>query len=195
MPFCDECQRKFASNTTLKRHKNSFHKTHRTTFQCWHCHNVYARKENVIKHSLQKHNDSEGKFVIVETTNKKYKPDIFKPDPWTPPPEARTKNRGTTYQIRIGQTQKQKPPMDTLLTTYKQIVQELKHRQKIWAPRSTSDIDDHFKTKVTTEMLSEDLELSSSETSISSDDTICQDEHNNEETTIGVRVYNAFIRL
>ena len=149
----------------------------------------------MIKHLLQKHNHSEGKFVIVETTNKKYKPAILKPDPWTPPPEARTKNSGTTYQKRIRQTQKQKKPMDTLLTTYKQIVRELKYRQKILAPRSTSNIDDHFKTNITTEMLSEDLELSSSETSISSDDTICQDEHNNEETTIGVRVYNAFIRL
>lgn len=195
MPVCDECQRRFASNTTLKRHINSFHKTHKTAYQCWHCHQTYSRRETVLKHSIKQHNDSEGKFVIMETTNKKYRPSIFKPDPWVPPPEARTKSNATTYQIRVGQPSKPKPTMDYLLKTYKQITWELQYGHKIWTQRSTNDIDDHFKTKVTTEMLMDDLELSSSETSITSSDTDCQDEHQTEETIKGVHVYNTFKRL
>ena len=87
-------------NVSLKRHKNSFHTEMSTKYQCWNCLNTYVRKENVLKHSRQRHNDNDNKYIIVEMKNKKYNPQINRPAKWVPLPEARPK-QGTTYRITI----------------------------------------------------------------------------------------------
>ena len=97
---CETCNKLFATAATLRRHELSYHTEKSTKYQCWNCHKTYARKENVIQHSMKTHNDHEKKFVIITTTNTRYRPNIFIPDPWTPPPEERQK-QGTIYKINI----------------------------------------------------------------------------------------------
>ena len=100
---CDECNKTIVSRSTLNRHKAAFHTEERSSYQCWHCHNEYARKESVVKHSLTAHNDPEKKFIITKITNTKYRPVITKPPRWTPPFEARprTNNNSTIYRINL----------------------------------------------------------------------------------------------
>ena len=193
MPTCEECQRSFSSNTTLKQHMNSFHTLWRTTFQCWHCHNIYARKETVITHSQQKHSNWERKFIVVETVNKKYKPTIFKPDPWTPPPQAWTK-KGTTYKVKIPGL---KPTLGNTteihyLSIYQSVAWELTKDKNCWGPLTVNDIDKHFNMKVSEDMLFKDLELPASKTLIISSETVCRDEIQGSNTVTDVKEYNAF---
>ena len=169
-----------------------------TKYQCWNCLNTYVKKENVLKHSSQKHNDNDNKYIILETKNKKYNPQINRPAEWVPPPEARPK-QGTTYRITIPvikpnmQPKQQEETLQDLISSYQSIVRELKKNSPIWGQHTTREIDEQFQTKVTDEMLLEDLALLDSITSICSQDTICQDEIDVEFTPINkVRVYNAF---
>ena len=196
MPSCDLCKKSFVSNTTLKRHITAFHEKKRITYQCCHCYTSYVRKENVLKHTQHKHGDNEGKFIISETTNKLYSPGIFKPATWTPPPEARCKP--TIYRIKIppSNTKNASKSMSTLLEEYKILQQQLlsETREPAWQPLTTKTLDEH-NAKVTTETLMKDLYLSDSDTSISSNETVCLDElsltpqlKNNEP----VHIYNAF---
>ena len=183
---------------SLKRHKNSFHTEMSTKYQCWNCLNTYVRKENVLKHSRQRHNDNDNKYIIVEMKNKKYNLQINRPAKWVPLPEARPK-QGTTYRITIPaikpkmQPKQQGESLQDLISSYQSIVRELKKNSPIWGQHATREIDEQFQTKVTDEMLLEDLALSDSNTSICSQDTICQDEIDFDFTPINnVRVYNAF---
>ena len=206
MLFCDKCNKSFCSNSTLKRHVRAFHTDKRTGYQCWNCHKIYVRKENVLLHSRKDHGDAEGKFIILETTNTKYKPEIFVPDPWIPPIEARTKTKGTIYKIRILTKQVTTPTAISLpeqqqwsrtepAPSVKQQQTELvpQSQEKIWTPLTTRTIDKHFNTSVTLELLKDDLLLSDSDTSISSTDTICLDQPNEQNTNfLPALVYNAF---
>ena len=104
---CNDCNKKFTTAPSLKRHREAFHEETRVKYQCWNCHRTYARKENVLTHSRKEHQDTEGKFVIISTTNTRYNPEISQPDPWTPPFEARQRkasNQPTIYKIKIPST-------------------------------------------------------------------------------------------
>ena len=138
---------------------------------------MYAREENEVSHTRNKRNDYERKFIIIETTNTKFNPGIFKPDPWVPPPENRPRS-GNIHTILI----KPKTQQTTTHTA-----------SNTWEPYSLSDIDRSFKTSVTEDMLQEDLYLSSSDSSISSTGTDCQDEdiYLGLELPKPIRVYNA----
>ena len=124
---CNICEKTFASGTTLKRHVESLY-LERTKFQCWYCNKVYARKENAVKQTQMKHNDYERKFMIIETTNTKFNPGIFKPDPWVPPPETRPRS-GNIHTILI-KPKTQQTTTHTASTT--------------WDSYSLSDIDRSF---------------------------------------------------
>ena len=174
---CNICEKTFATGTTLKRHVEALHQERRTKFQCWYCNKVYARKENAVKHTQMIHNDFERKFTIIETTNTKFNPGIFKPDPWVPPPEARPRS-GNIHNILI-------KPRTQQTTTHT--------ASSTWNPCSLTDIDRSFQTSVTEDMLQEDLYLSGSDSSISSTGTDCQDEdlYLGLELPKPIRVYNA----
>ena len=118
----------------------------------------YMPEKNAVKHTQMKHDDYERKFTIIETTNTKFNPGIIKPDPCVPPPEARPRSRNI-HTILI------KPKTQQTTT----------HTSTTWDPYSLSDIDRSFQTSVTEDMLQEDLYLSSSDSSISSTGTDCQD--------------------
>ena len=98
---CTTCGKKFTTLGNLKRHRLSFHAATVTRYQCWHCLNTYARKETARNHAFKVHGDSDRKTVTITTHNKKYKFEIFKPEAWTPPPEAKPK--ATIYQLKIGE--------------------------------------------------------------------------------------------
>lgn len=169
---------------------DAFHTEKRIYYQCWNCHKQYARKENVMKHSQKIHGDAEKKFIVVETTNRKYKPYIFKPEAWIPPPEARTR-KGSVHRIYISRTAPIKTP-DPQTEDNSTKEPEYHNPLGFWLPFTVKEIDRIFKTKVTTDMLMEDLYLSSSDTSISSGSTDCQDEDNINKTVTAVQVYNVF---
>ena len=67
--------------------------------------------------------------------------------------------------------------MSSLLEEYQQLKQELfLETREPWQPLTTKTVDEHFKSRITTEMLMNVLYLSHSDTSISSNETICLDE-------------------
>ena len=100
-PFtCSTCHKKLSTIGNLRRHNEAFHSTSRIKYQCWHCHNTYVRQESARKHAYNKHEDTERKTVKTTTGNPRWRPEIFKPGPWNPPPEARPKF-GTVYTIQI----------------------------------------------------------------------------------------------
>ena len=193
---CNICGKTFATGTTLKRHVEAFHQERRTKFQCWYCNKVYARKENAVKHTQMKHNDFERKFTIIETTNTKFNPGIFKPDPWVPPPEARPRS-GNIHTILI-KPRTQQTTTHTASSTWNpcsltDIDRSTYTASTTWNPCSLTDIDRTFQTSVTEDMLQEDLYLSGSDSSISSTGTDCQDEdlYLGLELPKPIRVYNA----
>ena len=75
---CSICHKHFSTPATLKRHRDALHAQQRTKFQCWSCEKIYARKENVLRHTRKTHGDTDRKFIITTLTNKHYKPEIFK---------------------------------------------------------------------------------------------------------------------
>ena len=81
----------FSSNTTLKRHNESFHTLERATYQCWHCNTIDARKKKVLNHLLQKHGDTEKKYIIVDTKNKKNQTSYLETKTVYTPTRSRTK--------------------------------------------------------------------------------------------------------
>lgn len=87
----------FISN--YRRHNMTHHEKKTKQYQCWHCPKTFVRNDNARKHSLRVHGDQERRTVEVTTRNKKWTPTIFRPGPWNPPPEART--RATIYRIEI----------------------------------------------------------------------------------------------
>lgn len=100
-PFtCSTCHKNLSTIGKLRRHNEAFHSTSRIKYQCWHCHNTYVRQESARKHAYNKHGDTERKTVKTTTGNPRWRPEIFKPGPWNPPPEARPKF-GTVYTIQI----------------------------------------------------------------------------------------------
>ena len=160
---CTTCNTSFTTAATLRRHQNSRHTETVTKYQCWNCHNTYVRKESVLKHSITVHNDHDKKFVIIKTTNTRYRPEIFTPEPWTPPAEARLK--GTIYTIQIPSSAPTRPiPTITIIPP-----------EKDWEPMTVDEIDYRFNPKPDIE---QDLEISSSESdsSITSTGTMCLDE-------------------
>ena len=169
---CETCNKLFATAATLRRHELSYYTEQSTKYQCWNCHKTYARKENVIQHSMKMHNDHEKKFVIITTINNRYRPNIFIPDPWTPPPEARQK-QGTIYKINIP-TLTPAPPVPKPTRNIPAIT--VTPPDPDWEPMTINEIDYRYTKRVTTEDLNDDLYLSSSDTSISSTDTVCYDE-------------------
>ena len=112
----------------LKRHKNSFHTEMSKKYQCCNCLNTFVRKENVLKHSRQKHKDNDNKYIIVETKNKKYNPQN-RPAKWVPQLEARPK-QGTTYRITIPAIKPKMQPkqegetLQDLISSYQSIVRD-----------------------------------------------------------------------
>ena len=131
---CNICEKTCATGTTLKRHVEALHQERGTKFHCWYCNKVYARKETAVKHTQMKHNDFERKFTIIETTNTKFNPGIFKPDPWVPPPEARPRS-GNIHTILI-------KPRTQQTTTHT--------ASSTWNPCSLTDIDRSTYTASTT---------------------------------------------
>ena len=86
--------------------------------------------------------------------------------------------------------------MSSLLEEYQKLKQQLlSGTREPWRPSTTKTVDKHFNARVTTEMLMNDLYLSDSDTSISSNETTRLDElsltpqFNNNQP---VHVYNAF---
>ena len=144
-----------------------------------------------------KHNDFERKFTIIETTNTKFNPGIFKPDPRVPPPEARPRS-GNIHRILI-KPRTQQTTTHTASSTwnpcshYTDIDRSTYTASTTWNPCSLTDIDRTFQTSVTEDMLQEDLYLSSSDSSISSTGTDCHDEdlYLGLELPKPIRVYNA----
>ena len=108
---CDICLQQFSRPSSLSRHKINLHGQERIKYQCWSCTKIYARKENVIKHSKTEHNDTEQKFVIIRTTNERYNSTISAPETWTPPPEARLRSNGTIYKVKV-RSQTPTPPQE-----------------------------------------------------------------------------------
>ena len=99
-PFtCNSCKRFFSTISNYRRHIITFHAEKTKQYQCWHCPKAFARQENTRKHTFTQHNDQEKRTVEVTALNKKWKPNIFIPGPWTPPLEATTKD--TIYKIEI----------------------------------------------------------------------------------------------
>ena len=121
---------------------------------------------------MKMHNDHKKKFVIITTTNTRYRPNIFIPDPWTPPPEARQK-QGTIYKINIP-TLTPAPPVPKPTRNIPAIT--VTPPDLDWEPMTINEIDYRYTKRVTTDDLNDDLYLSSSDTSISSTDTVCYDE-------------------
>ena len=169
---CTTCNMNFATIAMLRRHNQSRHTEITTKYQCWGCSNTHIRKENVLKHSIKVHRDHEGKFIIVTTKNTRYRPDIFAPKPWTPPQEARPR-KGTIYTITIPSSsnfnESQRPPSTT------------SQPECIWTPLTLTEIDstfkDYFKPANDINLLEDDIYLSSSDSSISSTETVCLDEN------------------
>ena len=52
---------------------------------------------NPRKHAYNKHGDTERKTVKTTTGNTRWRPEISKPGPWNPSPEARPKSRTVLY--------------------------------------------------------------------------------------------------
>ena len=99
-PFaCKNCRKSFTTISNYKRHNITHHEEKTKQYQCWHCPKTFVRNDNARKHALRVHGDQERRTVEVSTRNKKWTPNVFKPGPWNPPPEART--RATVYRIEI----------------------------------------------------------------------------------------------
>lgn len=60
----------------------------------------------------------------METTNKKYRPEIFVPDPWIPSIEARTKTKDTIYKIQIPTKTVTAPTATSFLLQYQELPTE-----------------------------------------------------------------------
>ena len=183
---CNICKDKyFTTRASQRRHNSSFHEKQQTKYQCWTCFKTYVRKESVIKHSKKAHDDSDKKFVIVTSTNTAYNPGIFKPDPWTPPPEARTRNKPTTnatiFKVKVQSACKTAPPP---VSTPVDINPH--GLPSDWEPLSLAQLAVRY--PVSTEQLMEELRITPS----SSDETICLDETENREEISHVKVYNVF---
>lgn len=103
---CGTCHKKFVNISNLRRHNEAFHSQNRTKYECWHCSKLYARIETARKHTIKVHGTTEHQPIQLKTKNKRWKPEIVKPGPWVPPPEARQRS-GTVYKvtIRTGQTE------------------------------------------------------------------------------------------
>ena len=163
---CKICQKNFSTSSSLKRHTDAFHSESRTKFQCWSCFRNFARKETVLLHSRTQHNDTEGKFVIVSMTNTRYRPNIEKPKPWTPPPEARPRN-ATIYKIRIPSTNNIN--RTTEVRSNDLITPSKPKPDAEWKPLTIKQLREIY--PISTDELLTDLELtpSSSESSIDQD--------------------------
>ena len=96
---CKTCGKSFTTLGDLKRHNTSFNAATVIKYQCWHCPNIYARKESAKNHALKIHDEK--KTVRLTTDNKCFRLEIFRPEAWTPPPEARP---STIYKIMIPTT-------------------------------------------------------------------------------------------
>ena len=198
---CEECDRDFYSPATLRRQKEAFHQESRTQFQCWSCFKNFARKENVLSHSRKVHNYTHGKFVIVTSTNKRYNPDIQKPAQWIPPAEART--RATIYQVTIPKKPRLQPVPPTM-TDPQPIPNTPATRPTIpeigktpaspdWQLLSMNELSKIYPISMDELMLELEVTDSESNSSLSSEDTDCQDETTSTvEPTSSCRIYGVF---
>lgn len=188
-PFsCGTCHKKFSTINNLRRHNEAFHSKDRTKYQCWHCTRTYARVETARKHALKVHGDNEQKPIQIKTQNKRWKPEIIKPGPWVPPPEARQRN-GTVYKITV----RSGPSEESHINKIKQ-----KRRYSRLDPYIPLTIDEAFATltgetstigRLNRLQIEKDLELSPS----SSTSTITQDEREEElDIDITNSVYGVF---
>ena len=101
-PFkCSTCGKHYVNLGNLTRHNQAVHRPNMTKFQCWHCPNTYKRKESARKHCLKVHGDIQQQTLKLPCQNPNWKPEITKPGPWIPPPEARPKKLSTIYKINI----------------------------------------------------------------------------------------------
>ena len=201
---CEECELDFFSPATLRRHREAFHQESRTQFQGWSCTKIFARKETVLSHSRKTHNDTDGKFVIVTTTNKRYHPDIQKPAKWIPPAEARTRadQRPTIYQITIPKRPRLEPvpttsdpqPIPSTPTTGLTIPEiVITPASPEWHPFSLNELSKIYPVSMEELMLELVVTDSESDSSISSQSTDCQDEvEATEETHNSCSIYGIF---
>lgn len=150
---CTDCDKIFTTPATLRRHREAFHQQFRLKYQCWNCHRVYARKENVLKHSRQTHGDTDGKFIICSTTNQKYNPQITAPQPWTPPAEARYRSTATVYQVQVRSNMPQQPATPSDTDTKKQ-------KSPTFRPYTIREMNKIY--PITLEELQQELELTDS---------------------------------
>ncbi|MCG8078473.1 MAG: C2H2-type zinc finger protein [Candidatus Thiodiazotropha taylori] len=182
-PFtCSTCHKKLSTIGNLRRHNEAFHSSNRVKFQCWHCPNTYARQESARKHAYIKHGDTERKTVKTTTGNPRWKPEIFKPGPWNPPPEARPKS-GTVYKIQI-------PP-----ASEQSHINNIKQQRRIsrvnpYIPLTvdealvTTSNDECTLARLNRLQVMKDLEISPS----SSTSTITQDELRPEEEALDITI-------
>ena len=191
-PFnCKICKRSFINVSNLRRHNTSFHTEIIRKYECWHCAKLFARKENARKHALTVHKDPEQKTVAINARNKRWKPEIFKPEPWTPPQEARPK--GTIYQINISSRPKEQ---ESHIKAIKKKIRNSRLNKYIALTPEEAVISIESKEKSTIGKLNhrqilKDLEISPS----SSTETILQDEIQQPEvfwTDKPNRVYGIF---
>ena len=177
--YCEDCDKTFVSPATLRRHQEAFHTETRTKYQCWNCHKVYASKETVLKHLRQAHSDTDGKFVISSTINQRYNPQILRPDTWIPRAEARLRGTGTTYQVKIRSTKEQ--DVSTSKTKIPEII--ICPETPEYEPHTIAEMNKIY--PITLEELQKELELTDSESDIStdSDSTDCLDDIQETDTT------------
>ena len=122
--------------------------------------------------------------MVIRTANKQYQLEIFKPMPWTLALEARPRN---VKQITIKpsaavKNEKTKLPQLSPADTYIALTIE-------------QALDVVARTlRITTEELLDDLYLSSSDSSISSDATELLDERDNfsKQDLLGIKMYDIF---
>ena len=114
------------------------------------------------------------------TISQRYNPQILRPDTWIPPAEARLRGTGTTYQVKIRSTKTQD------VSTSKTKILEI-----IICP-ATPEYETHTIAEmnkiypITLEELQKELELTDSESDIStdSDSTNCLDEIQETDTSL-----------
>ena len=65
---CKICNRKYASNNSLRNHNKKFHNDEEIIHKCEHCNKIFTRKDNLTRHS--KNCKSKNKSEIIQLKNK-----------------------------------------------------------------------------------------------------------------------------